>query len=61
MLNIIPVAISYEFDPCDNLKAKELYQIGKNGSYVKPEGEDLTSLARGLGGFKGRVQLNFGT
>ncbi|MDG1206045.1 MAG: glycerol acyltransferase, partial [Pseudomonadales bacterium] len=59
-LNIIPVSISYEFDPCDYLKAKERYAIDAEGSYDKPSGEDLLSLVKGLGEFKGRVHLNFG-
>ena len=59
-LNIIPVALSYEFDPCDVLKAKELHAQASQGAYVKPPGEDLLSLVRGLGGFKGRVTVSFG-
>ncbi|MEX0941284.1 MAG: 1-acyl-sn-glycerol-3-phosphate acyltransferase [Pseudomonadales bacterium] len=59
-LNLVPVAISYEFDPCDVSKAKELFAIAADGSYIKPPGEDLLSLARGLGGFKGRVHVSFG-
>ncbi|HJN53236.1 MAG: 1-acyl-sn-glycerol-3-phosphate acyltransferase [Pseudomonadales bacterium] len=58
-LNIVPVSISYEYDPCDLLKAKELYYIDQTGSYTKPEGEDLISLAKGLGEFKGEVNLRF--
>lgn len=59
-LNIVPVSIAYEFDPCDELKAKELKAVADLGCYEKPPGEDLTSLARGLGGAKGRVYLRFG-
>jgi len=59
-LNIVPVAISYEFDPCDYLKAKELYTIEQEGAYDKPAGEDLLSLVKGLGDFKGRINLKFG-
>lgn len=58
-LNIVPVSISYEYDPCDLLKAQELYFIDQTGSYSKPEGEDLISLAKGLGEFKGEVNLRF--
>lgn len=58
-LNIVPVAISYEYDPCDLLKAKEQFAIDQNGSYSKPEGEDLISLAKGLGEYKGEVNLRF--
>jgi len=59
-LNIVPVSISYEFDPCDYLKAKELYTIEQEGAYDKPAGEDLLSLVKGLGEFKGRIKLKFG-
>jgi hypothetical protein len=59
-LNIVPVSISYEYDPCDYLKAKELTAVEQNGSYEKPAGEDLISLVKGLGEFKGKVYLRFG-
>ena len=59
-LNIVPVSISYEYDPCDNLKAKELFAIANEGGYEKPPGEDLLSLVKGLGDQKGRVTLRFG-
>ncbi|MEX2489858.1 MAG: 1-acyl-sn-glycerol-3-phosphate acyltransferase [Pseudomonadales bacterium] len=59
-LNIVPVSISYEFDPCDQLKAKELKSIAETGIYEKPPAEDLISLAKGLSGPKGRVCLRFG-
>lgn len=59
-LNVVPLSISYEFDPCDVLKATELGRIAKEGSYEKPPGEDLLSLVRGLSGHKGRVILRLG-
>ena len=59
-LNIVPVSISYEYDPCDHLKSKELDSIDRYGSYEKPAGEDLLSLVKGLGEFKGKVYLRFG-
>ena len=59
-LNIVPVSISYEYDPCDYIKAKELSLIRTSGGYEKLAGEDLSSLAKGLGGFKGRVYLRVG-
>jgi hypothetical protein len=59
-LNIVPVSIAYEYDPCDLLKAKELYHVEKDGFYVKPSGEDLLSLVKGLSEFKGRVMLRIG-
>ena len=58
-LNIVPVAISYEFDPCDNDKAKELAQTHSTGTYQKDEGEDLKSITQGILGQKGKVHLSF--
>ena len=45
-LNIVPLSISYEFDPCDVLKARELGRKAREGAYIKPPGEDLVSLVR---------------
>ncbi|MDZ7685154.1 MAG: hypothetical protein U5O39_09250 [Gammaproteobacteria bacterium] len=59
-LSIVPVSLSYEFDPCDTLKARELAAVASDGHYEKQPGEDLKNLARGLTGFKGRVRLVFG-
>lgn len=59
-LNIVPLSISYEFDPCDVLKAKELGSLATEGAYVKPPGEDLLSLVKGLSGHKGQVVLRLG-
>jgi len=58
--HIVPVAISYEYDPCDLLKAKELYAKDKYGSYEKAEGEDELSIALGISGYKGSVHIAFG-
>jgi len=59
-LNIVPVSISYELDPCDELKARELYQLETQGSYQKAEHEDAQSIARGITGKKGRVHITYG-
>ena len=59
-LNLIPASISYEWDPCDLSKARELAAIARDGSYQKREGEDIESIAAGIGGWKGRVDLRFG-
>ena len=59
-LHIVPVAIAYEFDPCDVLKARALHCIATQGDYQKSPGEDLLSLVKGLAEFKGRVTLRFG-
>ena len=60
-LAIVPVAISYELDPCDALKAKELYMLASQGRYEKGEQEDIASIGQGITGHKGRVHVSFGT
>lgn len=60
-LNIVPVSIAYEWDPCDQMKARELEQRERTGSYTKQPGEDDSSIAKGLTGYKGRVHIAFGT
>jgi hypothetical protein len=59
-LNLVPVSISYEVEPCDKPKTAELYTRLKNGSYVKDPKEDLLSMVGGLTNFKGRVHFHFG-
>ena len=59
-LHIIPVSISYEYDPCDQAKARELSIRAGSGSYTKVQGEDDASIALGITGYKGRVHLHFG-
>ena len=59
-LHLVPVAISYELDPCDTLKARELAVRETTGDYEKPDDEDLKSIVRGITGEKGRVHLHFG-
>ncbi|MDD0975156.1 1-acyl-sn-glycerol-3-phosphate acyltransferase [Pseudomonas fontis] len=58
-LNLSPVSISYEYDPCDQAKARELYIRATSGSYTKAPGEDDLSIAQGITGYKGRVHINF--
>ena len=58
-INVVPTAISYEFDPCDALKAHELYVTERDGSYAKPPNEDLQSIVLGITGAKGRVHVAF--
>lgn len=59
-LNIVPVSISYEFDPCDQAKARELYIRATSGEYRKAPGEDDASIALGITGYKGKVHVAFG-
>ena len=58
--NIVPVSISYEWDPCDRDKARELTLKQRDGRYDKAEHEDVQSIAKGITGVKGRVHLAFG-
>jgi hypothetical protein len=60
-LGIVPVAISYEYDPCDVAKARELTVKGAGGAYEKAPDEDLRSVTAGVVGHKGRVHIHFGT
>lgn len=59
-LRLVPVSISYEWDPCDTAKAHELYQLQTVGEYAKQAHEDVASIAKGITGFKGRVHVAFG-
>ena len=58
-LNIIPMSISYEYEPCDILKARETV-ISRKRKYVKAEGEDFNSIMVGIMQPKGNVHLNIG-
>jgi len=59
-LCFIPVAVSYEFDPNDLFKANELHAIATHQEYIKTDKEDLNSIANGISGQKGLVNLNIG-
>ena len=59
-LNVVPVSISYEKDPNDLLKAKELYLTDLNQKYTKDRKEDMESISDGITGDKGDVHLNIG-
>lgn len=54
-LNLVPLAISYEFDPCDFLKAKEFQQRRDNPDFHKAPDDDLVNMKTGIFGFKGEV------
>lgn len=60
-LHITPLSISYEWEPCDILKAVEHYRTLDGKPYVKAKGEDLQSIITGITQQKGRVHLAFGT
>ena len=57
-LKVVPVSISYEYDPNDQLKARELDLLQANSEYLKEKDEDLKSIANGITGFKGNVTIN---
>ena len=58
-LNIIPMSISYEIEPCDILKAREIV-ISRTQKYVKAKGEDLNSIMVGIMQKKGNIHLHIG-
>jgi len=60
-LNIVPVSISYEYDPCDRYKAEELYTIDTTGKFEKDENSDVRSILTGIVGDKGDVHVTFGS
>ena len=56
-LNIVPVSITYEYDPNDLAKARELNEKELTGEYRKEEFEDIDTITRGIRGYKGHVKL----
>lgn len=61
-LRIVPVAISYEYDPCDLNKSKEeIIKLLNNGVYSKKKYEDVINMVKGLRMYKGRVHVAIGT
>ncbi len=60
-LNIVPLTISFEYEPCDALKVQELYLSSLHSKYVKSPGEDLNSILTGIKQPKGKIHLAFGT
>jgi len=57
-VNLTPVAVSYEFDPCDRLKALEILKARNSGDQAKSASDDLASMNRGITGQKGRVHYS---
>ncbi len=54
-LRLVPLTISYEYDPCDFLKAKEFQQKRDDTEFRKSRQDDLTNMQTGIFGMKGRV------
>lgn len=59
-INLTPLTVSYEYEPCDKLKAREL-ALSENGPYHKKAGEDFDSIMQGIMGPKGHIQISIGT
>ncbi|MBK6984947.1 MAG: 1-acyl-sn-glycerol-3-phosphate acyltransferase [Bacteroidetes bacterium] len=59
-LNIVPLTISFEYEPCDHLKVQELYLSSLHTKYVKAPGEDLNSILTGIKQPKGKIYVAFG-
>ena len=57
-LNIAPTTLSYEYDPCDYLKAKEFQQKRDNPDHKKSPLDDLLNMQTGLFGYKGRIHFH---
>jgi len=58
-VKIVPVSISYEYDPCDRMKAWEIHRKRTRGEHKKRKYEDLLSITTGMKGFKGKVHYKF--
>lgn len=59
-LQIVPLSVSYEYEPCDDLKVQELYLSSLHSKYVKAPGEDLNSIITGIVQPKGRIHMEVG-
>jgi 1-acyl-sn-glycerol-3-phosphate acyltransferase len=59
-VNILPLSISYEYDPCDYLKAREFQLKRDDPEYKKSPLDDLINMETGLFGHKGRVHFQIG-
>lgn len=60
-LNIVPMSISYEIEPCGNEKVAELLKRQADPGFAKTEKDDLLSMVSGLKNQKGRIHIQFGT
>ena len=58
VLNIAPTTISYEYDPCDYLKAKEFQQKRDNPEWKKAPQDDLINMKTGMFGYKGCIHYH---
>ncbi len=58
-LHICPISISYEYDPCDYLKAKEFQQKRDDSNFKKSQADDMENMGVGINGFKGKIHFHF--
>ncbi len=58
-VRIVPVSISYEFDPTDKVKGWALYRKRVYGNHIKRKFEDLVHMTAGMKGYKGNVNFAF--
>jgi len=59
LMQITPVAVSYQYEPCAQLKAREM-ALSENAPYIKQPGEDERSITEGITGYKGEVHFVIG-
>lgn len=59
-IKIVPVSISYEYDPTDVLKMPQLLAEANNEVYVKSKNEDFNTIMSGVMGQKKRIHLHIG-
>jgi len=57
-LDIVPLTISYEYDPCDYLKAQEFQQRRDNPDFSKSKQDDLNNMQTGIFGYKGKIHYH---
>lgn len=60
-LQLVPLAISYEYDPCDYLKAQEFQLKRDVPGFKKSQQDDLNNMQTGIFGYKGRVHYHIST
>ncbi|MBL4592190.1 MAG: hypothetical protein JKX68_00060 [Flavobacteriales bacterium] len=60
-LNITPVSLAYELDPCDSFKVAELLKKSVGEEYIKEKGEDEMNMIMGIQGEKGNIHVQYGT
>lgn len=59
-LNIVPLSLSYEYDPCDFLKAQEMQLKRDVEGFKKSQQDDLVNMQTGIFGYKGRIHFQTG-